>query len=157
MLLLCRTNRTEHPTLRNVAYSHKAEWSLFCSSWMYTKTSDLQSNPIQDCYRGGYSKRPSWTLVIRCVCLCDCIYRRPRSILINGVKDIMFCPKLGFYYVEDGYRFLSLSTLSANLRSTILANITPRHQNSFRILSIENEQIINEISKYVFCAFKLRN
>ena len=58
--------------------------------------------------------------------------------------------------VEDEYHFLFLFTLYAKFRSTILGDITPNHHNFIRIMSTENEQIINKISEYVFCAINLR-
>ena len=74
------------------------------------------------------------------------------------MKDFVyiFCQKFGFYDVEDEYHFLFSCTLYANLRSTILGNITPNHQNFIRIMTTDNEQIINKISNFVYCALKLR-
>ena len=54
------------------------------------------------------------------------------------------------------YHFLFSCTLNANLRSTILGNMTPNHQNFIRIMTTDNEQIINKISNFEYCAFKLR-
>ena len=75
----------------------------------------------------------------------------------DKIENVKVCQKFGFYDVEDDYHFLFSCTLYANLRSTILGNITPNHQNFIRIMTTDNEQIINyKISKFVYCAFKLR-
>ena len=52
----------------------------------------------------------------------------------------IFCQKIGFYDVEDEYHFIFSCTLYANLRSTILGNITPNHQNLIRIMTTDKEQ-----------------
>ena len=68
----------------------------------------------------------------------------------------IFCQKFGFYDVKDEYHFLFSCTLYANLRSNILGNITLNHQNFIRFMTTDNEQIMNKISNFVYCAFKLR-